>query len=207
MSDKIKEHESYGMINISRFSGGGAEFFGSDLAHNGGISISISNAEVRTDLNSEWYHSRNELIRVELTHNQFIDAITSGMNTEGIPCTIKRHNNKSVPQISHIGDKKEQFNNHMTDTHLEYHKRINEILNLLDGNISKKKANEIKFELEVLKSHIESNTNFVMTCFNEAMEKTVTEAKHSISNYIEHKVRCIGIEGLKNELSISIEKE
>ena len=208
MKDEIKkQHESFGMIDVSRFTSNGSQYFGSDLVHNGGISITISNAEKVTKLNSDWYHAREELIRVELSHNQFVDAITSGMNTSGVPCTIKRHGKSRIEQIDHIEDKKEQFSNNMKDTHIEYKKRIDDILTLLDGNIGKRKASEIKHELEVLKSHILSNTNFVMTCFNEAMEKSVTEAKHSIANYIDHKVHSLGIEGLRNELQISIENE
>jgi hypothetical protein len=202
-----KQHESYGMIDICRFTGNGSQYFGSDLIHNGGVSISISNAEKVTKLSSDWYHSREELIRVEMSHNQFVDAITSGMNTSGVPCTIKRYANNRVEQKNHVEDKKEQFSNDMKDTHVEYKKRIDGILELLEGNIGKRKASEIKHELEVLKSHISSNTNFVMGCFNEAMEKSVTEAKHSISNYIDHKVHSLGIEGMKKELQISIENE
>lgn len=208
MKDEIKkQHESFGMIDISRFTSNGSQYFGSDLVHNGGISITISNAEKVTKLNSDWFHAREELIGIELSHNQFVDAITSGMNTSGVPCTIKRYGKNRIEQIDHIEDKKEQFSNNMKDTHIEYKKRIDGILNMLEGNIGKRKANDIKHELEVLKSHIASNTNFVMTCFNEAMEKSVTEAKHSIANYIDHKVHSLGIEGLRDELQISIENE
>lgn len=204
MNREIKEHESYGMISISRFTGNGSQFFGSDLIHNGGISITISNAEKATKLSSNWYHSNKELIRIELSSNQYVDAITSGMNTSGVPCTIKRYNSRGVEQIDHVEDRREQFSNDMKDTHVEYKNRIDSILKLLEGNIGKRKASEIKFELEVLKNHISSNTNFVMTCFNESMEKSVTEAKHSISNYIDHKVHSLGIESIKNELQISM---
>lgn len=200
-----KEHESYGMLDISRFSGNNSQFFGSDLVHGGGISITISKADVERSLHKDWFHSGEQLIRVELSHSQFVDAIISGMNTGGVPCTILRYDGKQVPQIDHVDNRKEQFRNEMTETHTKYKKQIDGILGLLNGNIGKRKADEIKHELAILKSHIESNTNFVMTSFNEAMENTVTEAKHSIANYIDHKVHSLGIEGIKKELQISIE--
>lgn len=203
-NDKDK-HESYGMIDISRFTGNGSQFFGSDLVHNGGISITISTAEKERKLNSEWYHADKSLIRIELSHNQFVDAITSGMNTSGVPCTISRFNGLSIPQINHVIDKKDQFSNEMKSTHEEYASKIDAILEKLEGNIGKRKASEIEHDLKVLKSHIESNTIYVMGCFNEAMEKTVTEAKHSISNYIDHKVHTLGLEGMRKQLLISID--
>jgi hypothetical protein len=204
MKDK---HESYGMLDISRFSGGKGQFFGSDLVHQGGISISIHNANRKRDLSTDWIHAEDEIIRIELSHNQFVDAITSGMNTAGVPCTIKRFDGKGVPQIDHVIDRKEQFTNEMQETQGKYKKRIDGILELLEGNVGKRKAAEIKHELEILKSHIGSNDNFVLKCFNEAMDKTVTEAKHSVANYIDHKVHSFGIEAMRKELNISIENK
>jgi len=206
MEETKKQHESFGMIDVSRHTGR-SQYFGSDLEHSGGVSITINKAEKVNRLNTDWFHSKEELIRIELTHNQFIDAITSGMNTAGVPCTIKAFSGKKVEQIDHVEDKKELFSNNMKEAHNEYKKRIDDISGLLNGSLGKRKVDEIKHELKVLKSHIESNTNFVMECFNEAMDKTVIEAKHTIANYIDHKVHSLGIEGLRKELKISIEKE
>ena len=200
-----KEHESYGIIDISRFSSNKSEFFGSDLTHQGGISISIRKADIDRKYHKEWFNSGAELIQIELSANQYVDAITSGMNTSGVPCTIKSFNGDRIPQINHVINKKEQFSNEMIETQMSFSNKIDNILLKLDGNIGKKKADDIKHDLNTLKSHIVSNTNFVLTSFNEAMEKTVTEAKHSISNYINHKVNSLGIEGMKKQLEISIE--
>lgn len=205
MKDKNHKHESFGMIDISRFNSNGSQYFGSDLSHNGGISISIHNAEKNTTYNSEFYHSKDELIRVELSHNQFVDAITSGMNTIGVPCTIKRYRGLRVPQINHVEDKKDKFKISMKDTQNNYKTRIDNIMSMLEGSIGKRKASDIKKELQILKLHISSNTNFVMECFNEDMEKSVTEAKHSIASYIDHKVHSFGIESLRKEINVDIE--
>lgn len=199
-----KEHESYGMIDIARFTGGNCQFFGSDLRHNSGISITISSASLKRDLPHEWYFPEETLFEIELSNNQFIDAITSGMNTSGVPCTIKRIGSKGVPQIDHALDKREPFRDDMIETHEKYKDRIDSILEMLEGNIGKRKTSEIKHELNILKSHIAGNSNFVMKSFNEAMEKTVTEAKHSVANYIDTKVHALGIEHLKKDLQITM---
>jgi len=205
---KKVQHESYGMISISKFTSNHSQFFGSDLIHNSGVSITISGGEKRNHLSRDWFHSTEELIKVELSGNQFVDAITSGMNTSGVPCTITRFNGVGVEQTQHVEDKKEVFRNDMQDTHVKYHERISTILDMLDGNtIGKKKAAEIKHEIEILKQYISSNTNFVMNSFNEAMEKTVVEAKHSISNYIDSKVTSLGIEAIRDQLQVSIGNE
>lgn len=204
MEENKKQHESYGIIEISKFRANDSQFFGSDLTHNNGISITISNGEKVNKLSSDWYYSRNDLIKIELSNSQFIDAITSGMNTSGVPCTIKRFDGKPVEQIDHVEDKKERFSEDMKQTHTKYGERIENILGMLEGDIGKRKAEEIKHELNVLKSHISGNTNYVMTCFNKAMDNSVTEAKHSVSNYIDHKIHSLGIESLRKELNVSI---
>ncbi|MCK9544454.1 MAG: hypothetical protein M0R03_20740, partial [Novosphingobium sp.] len=169
-NNKVK-HESYGMISISKFTGNKSQFFGSDLIHNGGVNITISGASKERKLSREWYSSEETLIKVNLSYNQFVDAITSGMNTSGVPCTVEYVNGKRIEQIDHIEDKKNVFKNEMINTQNEYGKRIEDILNKLDGNIGKRKVNEIKHDLEILKSHISSNTNFVVDSFNKTMEK------------------------------------
>jgi hypothetical protein len=201
-----KQHESYGMISVSKFASNHSQFFGSDLVQNGGVTIEINTAEKERKYNSEWYQPKSNVISVRLSYNQYVDMITSGMNTVGVPCTIQNVQGKRIEQIDHIENKKEMFQNDMLDTHKEYHKRIDEILSMLDGNnIGKRKAEEIKHEIEVLKGHISGNTNFVMKCFNESMEKAVTEAKHSVSNYIDNKIHTLGIESLREEMKVSID--
>jgi hypothetical protein len=43
-----------------------------------------------------------------------------------------------------------------------------------------------------------------MTSFDEAMEKTVAEAKHSISNYFDHKIHSTGLEALRDGFKAEI---
>lgn len=208
MKEDIKEkHESFGMIRISRFSSNESQFFGSDLLHSGGISITISQATKVRKLNSDWHHPDEDLIRIDLSSNQYVDAITSGMNTSGVPCTIKRIGRKSIEQINHATSKKDQFRNDMAETQKEYADRIDAILEKLEGNVGKRKADDIKKDLKILKSHMASNTDFVMTCFNESMEKTVSEAKHSIANYIDHKIHSAGLESVRKEIDVKMISE
>lgn len=202
-----KEHDSYGMISISRFYGNNSQFFGSDLNHSGGISITISKASVKRDLHQDWFHGDDELIEVNLSNTQFIDAITSEMNSSGVPCTLKHFNHKKIPQIDHVDDKRDLFRNGMEDTQKAYLDRIDCILEMMDGNIGKRKSNEIKRELSILKNWLSSNTPFVMDQFNKAMDKSVQEAKQSVEGYISHKVNRLGMEALRNQLEVSISDE
>jgi len=198
---KEESHESFGIISISKYQGT-SEFFNSDIVHNGGVFITISTANKEHGLSHDWVHEDKQLIKVRLSHSQFVDAITSGMNTEGVPCTLERFNGNVLEQISHAGKKEEEFKNDMRETQQDFAKRIDEIIELLmEGNVGKKKQKELEHELKVLRSHILSNTEYVMKCFNESVERTVSEAKSTVSNYIDSKVTKLGIEKMKEEFS------
>lgn len=198
-----KQHESYGMIQVSKYTGT-SDFYGSDIKHNNGITITISKSSVERDLSRERFSQEKELIQIDMSNNQFVDAITSGMNTTGVPCTIKSINGERINQIKHIEDKKFLFMDEMDTTQKEFINRISDIEKLLEGNIEKRKSDEIKHQLKILKSHISSNTNFVMNQFEESMEKVVTESKHSISSYIDQKIISTGLESMRDELTIGL---
>jgi len=199
----MNKHDSFGMLSIAKFSGQ-SQFFGSDLIHSGGVQLTISRGIREQSHSRERYHTREHLIQINLSYNQFVDAITNGMNTIGVPCTLKYIGNTKVPQIEHCKDKKLQFSKDMAETQQEYVNKILAIEKLLDGNIGKKKVDEIKHSLQVLSRHITSNTDFVMNNFTEAMEDTVTEAKHSIAGYLDNKVHSLGLETLKDQLKIEM---
>lgn len=200
-----EKHESFGMISISKFSGNGSQFFGSDLIHNNGISFTISRGSVQRKLNQEWYHGEEQLITIELSPNQFVDAITSGMNTSGVPCTIKTFNGKRTEQIDFVKDKQEVFHTEMKETQEELVKRLEAIYAKINSaKLGVKIKEDLLGDIKTVANYMQSNTKFVLKQFKRAMGKTVSEAKHSISNYIDQKVNKLGIEGLRKELNIKL---
>jgi hypothetical protein len=208
MKEETKTHESYGMIDICKYTGGSGQFFGSDIIHNGGISLKIHTAEKKRMLSNNWYHSRNTLIEVRLSYAQWVDAITSGMNTSGVPCTIERFNGKSIPQKDHVEDKQEKFTQELKEMHTESKDMIDEVLDMLmDGNVGKRKKEEIAKKLSSIKQRMGGNESFVIEQFKEEMQDVVTEAKQSVSNYIESKINTYGIEAMREQMNVSIESK
>ena len=49
-------HESYGLLQISRFQGGDRTYFGSSIEHDHGVSLEVHEGELHRDLHSDWYH-------------------------------------------------------------------------------------------------------------------------------------------------------
>lgn len=202
MEDKFIRGESFGKIEINRFNSNNCQFFGSDIEHSGGIELTISSAEYRTRNGQKIVYPHRKLIKVQMSNSQFVDAITSGMNSGGSPVTIHQLINKNINQVDHVTDRKHEFKNDMASVQSEYLDKIEKLMKLMDGNLGKRAVEKIKFDLKVLHNHINSNTGFVMETFNEAMDRTITEAKQSVGNYIDGKIMELGLGELKGSVSI-----
>jgi len=73
-SDEIRlTHPAYGMVLLSRWQGGNTRFFGSDLTHGCGMTITILPGETRRDLYHDWHHQRSSapLLSFDLTEAQW----------------------------------------------------------------------------------------------------------------------------------------
>ena len=196
-----QEHPSYGMLSISKYSGH-SDFFGSAIHHEGGISLKIHQAKYERSLSGDHYYPGSvPLIEVQMSYNQFAEAITAGMNTSGTPCTISYFNGEHIP-IAVFQNKRKQFNNEfehemkiLTEKMDKLTKNTEEILNK-KGTISKGEKDLIKKQIDSLKMEINSNIPFLNTQFNRQIDKTVTEAKSEIEGFYESKVRSLGIDAV-----------
>lgn len=203
--NKIYTHPSYGMIQISKYTGGQSTLFGSSIKHNGGITLSIHNAELHRHLNHDWYHSKiNPIISVDMSYSQFAEAITSGMNTSGIPCTIREI--RGEPKIDKLdfSNKRLEFEDEFEDAlenlnqKLERLSRETEEILFQKKPLNKTEKEEIMNRIKMIEQDIHSNIPYMTKCFNETLDKTVVEAKSEIEGFYESKVRSLGIEALEN---------
>ena len=195
-------HPSYGHINISKWQGD-ASFFGSDVKHNGGMTIQISTASLERDLSRDWIFARDTIVEVQLSPLQFAELITTGMNASGSPCTVKFLSGEGHIEAPDFADKNEIYRS-------EFDERVDNQVELLNGAIAKadeclngksvKKGDvkEIKEALEYARSEARSNLKFVKESFGEHISRAVVEAKSSVEVFIESKIRHLGIKSLED---------
>lgn len=201
MSEKSTTHESYGMIQINRFQGGINTYFGSSIKHDGGISISIHEADLDRDLSRDSYFSKKTLIEVQMSYNQFAEMLTVGMNTSGTPCTIQyaEGTKKEKPPFE---NKRQQFQEEFKDKMKEIESKLDNLLSYANelqskSTVSKKDRSELIHQIKMAKQDIGSNLPFTESQFNKQIDKTIVEAKAEIEGFFETKIRDIGIEHLE----------
>ncbi len=205
---EIVKHESFGMLRVVKATGG-MSLFNSPIDGGGAICIEISTAEVDRHLNHDWVHPRERLIEVWLSPLQWAEAITTGMNTEGVPCTLHAVAGKRMercPQKDIKGQFEAEvskgFEERMTDV-VEADKLISEMLSS-KGSIKK---SDLKKAYDILNRgirHFESNMNYTEKCFTESVDRTVLEAKQQIDHYVNTTIQKFGIEAMQELQSVKL---
>jgi hypothetical protein len=195
MDMQTNEHESYGMIQISRGSGTGQHLFGSSIEHQHTINISIMEGKHQRDLNRDWYFGHKPIVDIVLSPTQFADAITSIGSAS--PCTIRYRMDKGMMEYPPFESKIKQFND-------EFEHDMKKIASKCDALIKeaedRKLPKTILHQLQMLKQDLASNIPFVNRSFTEQMENTVKEAKGEVEAFISHKVQSMGLQALQSQL-------
>lgn len=202
--DQIREeHPSYGQLSIGRTTGGNPNLYGSSIKHTNKISIEIRHSEKIRDLHRTWYFPRDCIVRIEMSPTQFADALTS-MNTSGVPVTIVRLSGHDfIPECPETHTRqifekefKERAKQVVDDMAVDF-KTIKEMLAAGSPKVAARKA--IIQMLDRIQTEIGSNIPFIQESFNEAVDKTVNEAKGEIEAFMESKVRSLGLEAAREK--------
>jgi hypothetical protein len=198
-----REHPSYGVLHISRTSGGTSaiRLFGSPLAtHYGTIRLTISKGKWIHGLHHDRYYGMNkDYIEVEMSASQFADAITSLNMGSGTPCTIRYVGGTRVPnppdhatEAEHIRDNfEDSLGKYATKAHT-YRKKIEE----LTSKLSQKAKDEIRIALDVIEQQLTSNVPFVVKQFQEATSRISTAAKAEVDAFVTGVVRAAGLQSI-----------
>lgn len=200
----VSEHPSYGLARFSRITGGNRSLFGSSIQSSNTITFTITRASHERDLGNDWYHSKNEIIEIEMSNNQFAELITSFNYGEGIPVTIRRINHDRFPHppfMSKIDLHNNEFKKKMYNYAVDAEKMVAKTLELLKKpNVGKGDKEVIQKEVESLLNMLKSSIPFYQNQFVEATEKTLTEAKSEFEAWVESKIRSKGLEALGDEI-------
>ena len=199
-----REHPSYGLIRISRVTGGpgATRLFGSPLAsHYGTIRLSIGGAKWTHGLHHDHYYGgmSGEHVEVEMSAAQFADMITSLNVGSGTPCTIRYLAGVQIPsppdhptEAEHIRDGFEGSLDRYKAKAREYREKIE----TLTSKLPAKAKEQIRVALDVIEDQLGANVPFVVKQFQEATTKIATAAKAEVEAFVSHAVRVAGLDAI-----------
>jgi hypothetical protein len=200
-----EEHPTYGLVGFSRVSHGpkGINLFGSSISHHTTISLRICRAEKQRSLSRDWYFGKARLIEVSMSPTQFAEAITCMNVGDGVPCTLQNVSGKDQGECPEINQRqiftdeiKEDVKKAMVDA-TALARQAREVLLKKNPTVSDRK--QVIEMLDKLEQHIISNMPFVHKQFDEAMDKTVNEAKGEVEAFFLRKIHSLGLNALQDQ--------
>lgn len=206
------EHEAFGVISMvtSTKTGGGEAsgeaLFGSDLRHRQVLSIKVSRATLNRSLNRDWVHEEQTLMEFEMSHAQFAQFITSNGNGQGTPITLRVAPEKgsrlsNVPPISKEESRLDSMRGEVqasaSSELSNLQARVNDLGRMIEGGkVSMKDLKELHRDLVIRMENLPKNLAYAVKTAEEAMSKSVSDAKIEIEAYADNVARRIGLESL-----------
>lgn len=204
-----EHHPSYGMISVSRISGGNQDtLFGSSLdSHYTSFRIRIRGGYINNNMGHMRYAAdqKDPVVEIALSAAQFSELITNMSSFDGVPCTILSREGCRIerPPVQtterkSIRDDFELKIKNLFSRLEEFQSQTEEILN--KPSILKSDRSELRSKLSQFRREIESNIPFMTEMFDEATDKTINAAKLEIDNFMTNTLVTLGLEKLENNL-------
>lgn len=203
--EKKIEHESFGMVGISRATCNvGLNFHGSDVRHSSFLSLRIYKSRINRHLHKDWHHSQEKIIEISLTHAQFSEMVSNMNCGDGVPCTINNLNGKrmeSTPDRSKKDEYVGEFSKDVEDLKLLLKEARDEMKSLQEKTgASKKEKGSVLSKIEKALREVTSNMPFIKKSFNKSLNRAVDDAKRNIEGHVLHLALSSSNRGLVNEI-------
>jgi hypothetical protein len=211
---KTDTHESYGMIGVSRTHGTETSLFGSSVKHHTTIRLTIHTCKLSRDHQKNHYFSDKLLAEVEMSASQYADMISSPNIGDGVPCTVRyisgdekrRERPPDVNFKKQAGKDLKEEMQHLGDNLKELKKKAKDILGK-KGNVKVGEKKELLRAIEVVEMELTKNLPYVHDCFNEAIERTMTEAKAEMEATVQGIKEQLGNKALAEEIKTPLLEE
>lgn len=208
-TEEIETHESYGVINASRFTCNPTDFFGTPVKCAGGIEFTLHRAERSFHrISGERFVPRKIIAQFRMTPVQFAELITTMNAGQGVPCTLDlipegcerlQKLDDPPPQQSEAKQIREEFGREMDEALATLKAAKRRVGKLLDeSKIGKGRRQEIEHEIFELMRKFEDSAPFVMGQVERAAKETASTAKAEIAAYAGIVAEQTGVEMLRS---------
>lgn len=208
------QHPAFGMVTMSRLSGGDGNLFMVDYPTGGSIRLTISTATLNRNLASDRIMDDRDIIVVEMSEVQWA-RIVSSFNVGGVPVTLRRYRDPltgeyMTPKMPdrHAGNV-DTFRKEIEDKAAKTVREVTEahdrLAEILKGPLRKGDLQEV---LDMLRSACMASTNglpFVAEQAHEAIDTATQHAKAEVDAHIDNAMMKLGERALGSQLQAAIE--
>jgi len=209
-----KSHESFGMVQFNRVSSSPPKiFFGSSVRSGHYIELTIHSAKKVQDGSHISYFADRQIINVRLSPNQFSELLTTMNVGNGVPCTLQRIQGETIEDCTDEDDirelHKQDFRKQIYTATKDVEEAITEVEKVVD--ISKAsfgigKRKELLKSLKHVLMILKSNLPYYHSQFDEAVDKTLAEAKAELDSFTGNLITKLGLDSLETLKAIQATK-
>lgn len=201
-----KTHPAYGVVVLSKPSGGKRKLFGSSLSRHGSwIRLTVHRAAVEHDLGRDWFYEKGPaLVDISMSHVQFSELITTPGVMPGVPCTIEAVGGERQPDIpteDEIEVEKiyKAFQKDMSALVGKLEETTRQVDAILGkkGGLTKSDREEIRSLHFELTRVIQDSAPFAVKSFAKAAEKAASTAKAEVDAHVMCLAETTGLEQLR----------
>ena len=193
--DKIRKHESYGLISVHRITAPDIPLFGSPITHRTAVMIEIHEASTSRHLSQDWHMTDRMLFRGIMSSEQFAEAAFQTNLGSGTPITLEY-----VAGDSQVQREPPPMPTHRDDFAREIQEHLSRPLQRLQALRETAKTQREKKEIEGIIQDLKNNIPFVESQFAAQMEQAVAGAKADIESQITQKLVETGINATIEEI-------
>ena len=177
-------HPAFGTAVVTRSSGSGRPLFQSDLLHRESMTLSIHRAVRKRDLNHDWVHTTDEIVRVTMSLAQWGALVSSVGIGSGTPVTIER--TETEGQVPHL-PYQPRIERNITEVRGSVSKLLKNLRDsfskINDAFESKKGIKAMRAALrehETTLTNAESNASFAVKSMQGAAENLLSQARADV---------------------------
>ncbi len=182
--DGTESHESWLALVLNKVSAQpGQRLFDSEITHNRYVSVSVCRCTRTRDLNHDWKHAEQTLMKFAMSHAQWGVFVSSFGEGSGVPATLFRDQSGPVAQApyeSRLGESVREVRTAGDRSLAAISESYEELEAAFERGAGKR---EMREKIRVLKSRIENgpaNMKFAAESLTTHVENVVTKARADI---------------------------
>lgn len=193
MESTREEHESYGIMQVTRVHGGKADLFMSEVKHPHRLAIRLYGAVKERSLNEDKAYPRELLYECHMSEAQFARLLSSVGMGSGVPATIVRRDGKMMDDCP-PSEQRETFHAELRAKVRGISKKLSALRSdardiLCDedgpkgGYLGKADREKLLKAIAVTEMEVNSNLPFLLEQLKEKLDSTIHDAKTNIESF------------------------
>lgn len=194
-----EHHPSFGVVTVTKSQGTPKPLFQSDLLHSTAITLRVESATRNRSLGKDWVLGRESVVEIEMSLAQWAAVVSSIGDGGGTPVTL-RHTQRNgripdAPYKPRTESARAEVTGHVDKLLAELRTALDELDAAEDAKASVKERRAARDKLRMTLSNASLNAEFATRSMEQAVEKTVQQARADIETIIAQAAERHGVTG------------